>query len=74
MIFRLSLAIWLVTTAMGGVDRAPLPAYSRILRIALGITVLLTYPEAQIGGIIAALILLYVDAKRKKLITGVNSP
>ena len=73
-IFRLALAIWLVTTAMGGVDRAPLPAYSRVLRIALGITVLLTYVEAQIGGIIAALILLYVDSKRKKLIPSDTSP
>ena len=73
-IFRLALAIWLVTTAMGGVDRAPLPAYSRVLRIALGITVLLTYVEAQIGGIIAALILLYVDSKRKKIIPNETSP
>ena len=73
-IFRLALAIWLVTTAMGGVDRAPLPAYSRVLRIALGITVLLTYVEAQIGGIIAALILLYVDSKRKKIIPNDTSP
>ena len=68
-IIRLALAIWLVTTALGGVDRAPLPSYSRILRIILGIFILLTYIEAQIGGIIAAIILLYLDSRRAKMMT-----
>ena len=68
-IIRLALAIWLVTTALGGVDRAPLPSYSRILRIILGISILLTYIEAQIGGIIAAIILLYLDSRRAKMMT-----
>ncbi|MEE2999765.1 MAG: TRAP transporter fused permease subunit [Pseudomonadota bacterium] len=66
-VIRLSLAIWLVTTALGGVDRSPLPAYSRILRLSLGVIILLTYIEAQIGGVIAAIILLYVEAKRAKI-------
>jgi TRAP transporter 4TM/12TM fusion protein len=65
-VIRLALAIWLVTTALGGVDRAPLPVYSRILRITLGVVILLTYIEVQIAGIIASLILLYVDSKRAK--------
>ena len=65
-VIRLALAIWLVTTALGGVDRAPLPVYSRILRITLGVVILLTYIEVQIAGFIASLILLYVDAKRAK--------
>ena len=65
-VIRLALAIWLVTTALGGVDRAPLPVYSRILRITLGVVILLTYIEVQIAGFIASLILLYVDSKRAK--------
>jgi len=65
-VVRLALAIWLVTTALGGVDRAPLPVYSRVLRIILGILILLTYIEAQIVGFIASFILLYVEYKRAK--------
>ena len=61
------MAIWLMTTALGGVDRAPLPLYSRILRIALGIIILLNFVEVQIAGVIASLILLYVEYKRAKV-------
>jgi hypothetical protein len=57
-----------MTTGLGGVDRAPLPVYSRILRMVLGITILLNFGEAQIAGVIASLILLYVDYKRAKLV------
>jgi TRAP transporter 4TM/12TM fusion protein len=67
-VIRLSLSIWLVTTSLGGVDRAPLPVYSRILRVFLGITILLNFVEVQIAGVIASLILLYVEYKRAKLI------
>ena len=63
-VVRLALAIWLVTTALGGVDRATLPAYSRILRIFFGIIVLFDFGELQIAGVIGSLILLYVDYKR----------
>ena len=66
-VIRLALAIWLMTTGLGGVDRATLPVYSRILRMVLGITILLNFGEAQIAGVIASLILLYVDSKRAKL-------
>ena len=61
---RLALAIWLVTTALGGVDRGALPVYSRFLRILLGIAILLTYIEVQALGVIASIILLYADRKR----------
>ena len=63
-VVRLALAIWLVTTALGGVDRVALPAYSRILRIFFGIIVLFDFGELQIAGVIGSLILLYVDYKR----------
>tara|TARA_A100001011_G_scaffold216914_1_gene224873 strand:- start:3650 stop:5536 length:1887 start_codon:yes stop_codon:yes gene_type:complete len=68
-VIRLGIAIWLITTALGGVDRSKLPVFSRLLRIILGILVLLTYVEAQIFGVIAAISLLYYDglkAKRNK--------
>ena len=56
-----------MTTALGGVDRAPLPLYSRILRVALGVIILLNFVEVQIAGVIAALVLLYVEYKRAKV-------
>ena len=65
-VIRLALAIWLFTTALGGVDRAPLSIYSRILRVAFGFIVLLNFAEAQIAGVVASVILLYVDYKRAK--------
>ena len=66
-VIRLALAIWLMPTALGGVDRAPLPLNSRIFRIALGVIILLNFVEVQIAGVIAALILLYVEYKRAKV-------
>jgi TRAP transporter 4TM/12TM fusion protein len=69
-IFRLSLAIWLMTTALGGVDRGLLPAYSRLIRMVLGIVVLLNFVELQIGGVIASFAILYFDAKKVKRILG----
>jgi TRAP-type uncharacterized transport system fused permease subunit len=68
-VIRLSLAIWLITTALGGVDRASLPLYSRLLRSILAITMLLTFIEAQIFAVVAAILLLYLDginAKKEK--------
>jgi hypothetical protein len=65
-VFRLSLAIWLMTTGLGGVDRDRLPAYSRVLRFVLGIVVLLNFVEVQIIGVIVSLALLYFDAQRAK--------
>jgi hypothetical protein len=68
-VIRLSLAIWLITTALGGVYRASLPLYSRLLRSILAITMLLTFIEAQIFAVVAAILLLYLDginAKKEK--------
>ena len=62
-IARLALAIWLMTTALGGVDRAPLPMWSRILRIALGVGVLFTFIEVQVAAVIAGLALLVVESR-----------
>jgi len=65
-LFRLSLAIWLFTTALGGVDREPLAGYSRVLRLILGVVILLDYIEIQAIGVILSLVLLYIEAKRAK--------
>ena len=65
-VFRLALAIWLMTTALGGVDRKSLPPYSRLLRMGLGITILLNFGEAQIAGSFLALILLYFEYRHAK--------
>ena len=56
-----------MTAALGGVDRASLPVFFRLLRIVLGITILLNFGEVQVAGIIASLILPYADYKRAKL-------
>ena len=69
-VFRLSLAIWLMTTALGGVDRDKLSIYSRVLRMVLGITVLLSFVAVQIIGVLASLALLFIEARiAKKKIT-----
>ena len=65
-VIRLSLAIWLITTALGGVDRASLPLYSRLLRLVLAITMLLTFIEAQLFAVVAAILLLYLDGVNAK--------
>ena len=62
-IARLALAIWLMTTALGGVDRAPLPMWSRVLRIALGAGVLFTFIEVQVAAMVAGLALLFVESR-----------
>ena len=63
---RLALAIWLMTTALGGVDRAPLPAWSRAARAALGFAVLIGIVWVQAAAAAAALALLFVDFRRAK--------
>ena len=65
-VVRLALAIWLMTTALGGMDRRRLSPRSRFLRMALGITVLLNFLEAQIVAGALALGLLYFDARFAK--------
>lgn len=65
-VLRLALAIWLMTTALGGVDRGPLPIWSRLLRFALGVGVLLIYTEVQIAAAVAGLGLLVLESRRAK--------
>ena len=65
-VFRLSLAIWLMTTSLGGVDRDRLSVYSRVLRMALGIAVLLNFVEVQAIGVVASIALLYIEARIAK--------
>jgi TRAP transporter 4TM/12TM fusion protein len=63
---RLTLAIWFLTTALGGVDRALLPWWSRGLRIGLGILVLFDQIEVQAAAFLIAFGLLFVDYRRAK--------
>jgi TRAP-type uncharacterized transport system fused permease subunit len=63
---RLTLAIWIMTTALGGVDRSLLPLWSRVARVVLGLAVLFNVTEIQIGGALAALLLLFIDSRRAK--------
>ncbi len=64
---RLALAIWLMTTALGGVDRAPLPAWSRAARAALGAAALLDAVEVQIPAAAAGLAWLIVEGRRARM-------
>ncbi len=66
MVLRLGLAIWLITTALGGVDRTLLPMWSRILRSAIGISLLLNITEIQVGAAVAGLTLLFVECRWTK--------
>ena len=65
-VLRLGLAIWLITTALGGVDRTLLPMWSRILRSAIGISLLLNITEIQVGAAVAGLTLLFVECRWTK--------
>ena len=63
---RLGLTIWLMTTALGGIDRAPLPPWSRAGRLALGMAALLDMTGIQIAAVLASAVLLFVDYRRAK--------
>ena len=63
---RLALAIWLMTTALGGVDRARLPPWSRAARMALGIGVLFGAMEIQVAAVALSLVLLFVESRRAR--------
>ncbi|MBT7957215.1 MAG: TRAP transporter fused permease subunit [Rhodospirillaceae bacterium] len=65
-VFRLSLAIWLMTTSLGGVDRDRLSIFSRVLRMVLGIAILLNFVEVQAIGVVASIALLYIEARIAK--------
>ncbi len=60
---RLALAIWLMTTALGGVDRRRLPPWSRAARLVLGIGALLAMREIQIAAVALSLALLFVESR-----------
>lgn len=64
-LIRLSLAIWIMTTGLSGVDRTVLPFWSRILRLVLGVCVLLDFTEVQVTAFALSLLLLYFEARRK---------
>lgn len=63
---RLALAIWLMTTALGGVDRAELSVLSRGLRMILGLVVLLNMIEVQVGAFVLGLLWLYYEVRVAK--------
>ncbi len=63
-VIRLSLAIWLMTTSLGGVDRTPLPLWSRAARMVLGIGSLLTITELQLAAVVAGVALLLFEWRR----------
>ena len=61
---RLGLAIWLITTALGGVDRTRLPLWSRAARLVLGLGALLGMTEIQLGAVALSAALLFAEWKR----------
>lgn len=61
---RLMLSIWLLTTALGGVDRKLLTPASRVGRILLGIAILLDHTTIQIAGTAAAVTWLAIEYRR----------
>ncbi len=63
---RLVLAIWMITTALGGIDRAPLPYWSRAARLILGVGTLVTATEIQVAAFVLSFLLLYTDSRRAK--------
>ena len=60
---RLSLAIWLLTTALGGADTDVLSPSSRVLRAVLGFCVLLTFWQVQRGAVILGILLVIRDRR-----------
>ena len=65
-LLRLALAIWLMTTALGGVDRTKLGPISRVLRIIFGISMLLNFLEIQIAAFVIGLLWLYFEVRRAR--------
>jgi TRAP-type uncharacterized transport system fused permease subunit len=65
-VLRLAFAIWLMTTGLGGIDRAPLTWYSRVARLALGVMVLTTWIEIQLAAAVIGLGLLVFEHRRAK--------
>lgn len=54
---RLSLAIWLIATAVSGYQNSELPMWSRALRLLLALALVTTYPAVQAGALVAGVLL-----------------
>ena len=61
---RLGVAIWLFTTGFSGYDGGTLPAWSRLLRVALGLSVLLPFAAVEIGALLLAVAILVFERLR----------
>ena len=61
---RLSLAIWLFTTALAGIELAPLTSWSRGMRLILGFTLLTTLPWLQISSFFVGLAFVLIERYR----------
>jgi len=67
-LFRLGLALWVMTTALGGVARRRLSMLSRIARLVLGLLLLIAHIEFQVAGLVGLLCLfVYENQKVRKL-------
>ena len=64
---RLAFAIWLLTTALTGMEIARLPAWQRMARPVLGIAMLATVAEIQFAALAAAAVLIAGPAARHLL-------
>jgi TRAP transporter 4TM/12TM fusion protein len=63
---RLVFAIWLLNTAFSGFDGERIPIWSRALRIVIGFTMILVYPEAKIAGFAAGIAITLFDRTRAR--------
>jgi len=67
-LFRLGLALWVMTTALGGVARRRLSMLSRVARLVLGLFLLIAHIEFQVAGLVGLLCLfVYENQKVRKL-------
>ncbi|MEC7488084.1 MAG: TRAP transporter fused permease subunit [Pseudomonadota bacterium] len=75
-IVRLGLALWVMTTALGGVARHRLSMVSRIARFVLGLFLLIAHVELQIVGLVGLLCLFAYEAKKARKLdhSTVNEP
>ncbi|MGB7303886.1 MAG: TRAP transporter fused permease subunit [Burkholderiaceae bacterium] len=56
-LIRLSVAIWMVATAVAGFQAVVLPWWSRIARLAVALALITVFPAVQVGGLILAVLL-----------------
>jgi len=67
--FRLILAIWLLSTSLMGCETAPLAIWSRAIRLAAGFAMIINIWELQLAGVAAGLCMIFFEsvAARRKL-------